>query len=89
VAGTELETFKCICDLMHPLQDHPCFIGCYFPGFSSPASIQHCYEAADAIFFVGACLLGSLEASTILLYFVPSAIGLYCMHHQSCFTQPS
>ncbi|WIA38705.1 hypothetical protein OEZ86_002005 [Tetradesmus obliquus] len=34
-------------------EDHPSFIGCYFPGFSSPASIAHCYEAADAIFFVG------------------------------------
>jgi TPP-dependent 2-oxoacid decarboxylase len=39
---------------MRALQDHPSFIGCYFPGFSSPASIQHCYEAADAILFVGA-----------------------------------
>ena len=50
------------------MQDHPSFIGCYFPGFSSPASIAHCYEAADAIFFVGEELLTVRKKAHACIY---------------------
>jgi TPP-dependent 2-oxoacid decarboxylase len=34
-------------------EDHPSFIGCLFPGFTSLTSVTKAYEAADSILFVG------------------------------------
>eukprot|EP00775_Hariotina_reticulata_P008717 gene8717-8898_t len=34
-------------------EEHPSFIGCLFPGFTSLTSITKAYEAADSILFVG------------------------------------
>jgi hypothetical protein len=34
-------------------EGHPSFIGTYSPFYTSPTSVKHCYEAADAILFIG------------------------------------
>jgi hypothetical protein len=38
-------------------EDHPAFLGTYSPYYTSPVSVKQCYEAADAILFVGEQLL--------------------------------
>lgn len=34
-------------------EGHPSFLGTYSPFYTSPVSVKQCYEAADAILFIG------------------------------------
>lgn len=66
------------------VQDHPSFIGTYFPNFSSPNSIKQCYEAADGIFFIGkdAITLGHVHACTMSVATPPNTVMGSLVDHQ-------
>lgn len=51
-------------------EDHPAFLGTYSPYYTSPVSAKQCYEAADAILFVGKPCASILEwlLNTVLLF---------------------
>jgi hypothetical protein len=38
-------------------EDHPAFLGTYSPFYTDPVSVKQCYEAADALLFIGEQLL--------------------------------
>lgn len=59
-------------------ESHPSYIGCLFPGFSSPASIPQCYEAADGLLFLGTHFNGAhLPGKSPAVQLITS----FCCHH--------
>lgn len=57
-------------------EDHPAFLGTYSPYYTDPVSVKQCYEAADAILFIGELLLVTQDAGGLA--------RVYYKTHKSC-----